>query len=140
MVDDGPELLAVYGSLRTGLASPHLTPVIDNGLRPVGPCTLEGQLYDLGEYPGLVAGDQAVVGELFEVLDPRTLVLLDGYERYDPADLSGSLFVRLLVRLRHPEATDAWVYLYNQPLVGAALVPGGDWVAHLEQARRPLSS
>ena len=42
-----------YGTLRCGHAPEEIAPVVER-LRPAGTGFVLGQLYDLGEYPGIV--------------------------------------------------------------------------------------
>lgn len=95
-------------------------------LRWVGPCQIPGQLFDLGEYPGLQKGSGVVSGELYEILDPSVLIPLDNYEGCDSANIACSLYVRERVRLISP-AVECWVYVYNQPVDGKARIANGIW-------------
>jgi len=106
-------------------------------LRLVGACRIPGELYDLGEYPGLTPGEGTVTGELYEVIDPQGLRLLDEYEAYYEHDAVRSLFVRRQVRLIEPEL-ECWVYLYNQPVDGKSRIPAGNWTEHLRREGRPF--
>lgn len=82
--------LFVYGTLRRGQPAHHLM----GAARFLGACrtTPAWRVLDLGEYPGLVPGDTAVAGELYEV-DDETLATLDEYEGCP------TLFVRVDVEL-----------------------------------------
>jgi len=128
----GCEHFAVYGSLMSGL-HPEDAPDTGGHLELVGPCTIRGGLYDLGDYPGLVPGAGAVVGELYRLrpgLAPcrvaEVLRLLDVYERYDGRDLPGSLYTRRVARLAQPDV-DAWVYFLNRAPGARPRVPHGNW-------------
>lgn len=123
-----PEYVAVYGSLRQGLGLPD-RPEAGETLKDRGRCTIQGSLYDLGEYPGLRPGDGVVTGELFEIKDMRILRDLDEYEKYDASDRAGSLYVRRSVRLVEP-SVDAWVYFYNEEVPEARRIESGDWADH----------
>lgn len=96
---------------------------VAGALRHEGPCRIPGRLWDLGEYPGLVAGGGEVRGELFEA-DGPTLETLDAFEQ------EGSLYVRRQIRLIEPNI-EAWVYFYNQTLDHAQPIAGGCWRTHL---------
>lgn len=93
---------------------------------------------DLGPYPGLVDGDQLVLGEVwtFRAEDLReTLAVLDRIEGFDPKGDSGE-YVRQVIQVEiipaHQSSTraaaasregkpaenatlSAWTYLYNEP-------------------------
>jgi gamma-glutamylcyclotransferase (GGCT)/AIG2-like uncharacterized protein YtfP len=61
--------------------------------RSLGAATTQGWLYDLGGYPGLVAGNGIVYGQICEVDDAR-LPGIDAFEDFDPDDPADSLYVR----------------------------------------------
>lgn len=118
-------MLACYGTLRDPVVRERLGVAGLLGAR--GPCRIAGRLYDLGAYPALVTGaDGTVEGDLFAVLDPAALPVLDAYEGGVVEDRDASLYLRQRVRLRSPPET-AWVYTYNGPPPGP-LIAGGDWL------------
>ncbi|MEM9177466.1 MAG: gamma-glutamylcyclotransferase family protein [Myxococcota bacterium] len=123
---DEPRWVAVYGSLMRGLGAVERLEITDR-LRFVGPCVLEGELYDLGDWPGMRPGSSRVVGEIHALLDADVLSLLDAFEDYDPADPRGSLYLRERVRLVEPAGTTVWTYVYNRVPDASARIPGGDW-------------
>lgn len=125
------DLLAVYGSLRKGFGLPDLPSGLDEQLVDAGPCIIRGDLFDLGDYPGMKHGQGIITGELFQIQHPDAFALLDKYERFDPSDPEGSLFVRRCIRLVQPNI-DAWVYLYNEEVSESSRVASGDWVAYLD--------
>ncbi|MDP8970588.1 MAG: gamma-glutamylcyclotransferase [Actinomycetota bacterium] len=121
------ERIAVYGTLRRG-GGAQAALGLAGALEYRGRCRLRGVLIDLGAYPGLVAGEGTVAGELYDVADLAVLRLLDRFEHYDPADPAGSAFVRRLSRLLDPPV-DAWVWYYNRPVAGLPRLASGDWLA-----------
>ena len=116
-----PQHLFVYGTLHPDRAPDEIVPAVRH-LREVGPATLLGTKYDLGDYPGVVihlAPPDIVHGTIFELpQDPTVLEALDRYEDYRPADPTASLFVRVALAVTQPDGStlDCWVYLYNQPV------------------------
>jgi gamma-glutamylcyclotransferase (GGCT)/AIG2-like uncharacterized protein YtfP len=122
------EYVAVYGSLRDGFSLPD-APDVGGSLHDRGYCTIQGLIYDLGEYPGLKPGEGCVIGELFEVRTLSVFRRLDEYERYDALRPNESLYLRRVVRLQQPEI-DAWVYLYNGDVEGKPLIESGDWARY----------
>jgi gamma-glutamylcyclotransferase (GGCT)/AIG2-like uncharacterized protein YtfP len=124
------ECLFVYGTLLPGRAPAEIADVV-NALVPVGPATVRGRLYDLGEYPGVIlngpADDEAdtIPGQVFALPpDPpalaRALQRLDAYEAYYPDDPAHSLFVRRRTAIHRLDGLtqSCWIYVYNQALPG----------------------
>ena len=119
-----PSLLLLYGTLRRG------EPVFDQlglseALEFVGEAAFPGALYDLGDYPGAVAGDGTIVAELYRIRDPSILTALDEYEEFDPANPANSLFIRQ--RIVIPELGEAWAYLYNGSSRHRRRISSGEW-------------
>jgi gamma-glutamylcyclotransferase (GGCT)/AIG2-like uncharacterized protein YtfP len=113
----------VYGTLKRG----HLR----SGMWPSPPGSIDlglvrGTLLDLGAYPGLTAGEEWILGELWTLpwdAMPETLAVLDGVEGYDPVTDHG-LYVRreisvwtLAVSGESPSETrtQAFTYLIADP-------------------------
>ncbi len=130
-VSESPRLLAVYGMLMRGLGGLEQLGLVDV-VRLLGPCVIEGRLFDLGAYPGLVPGAGRVRGELVEVRDERALAELDRFEGFDPANRAASLYLREEVRLLSPDRV-AMLYVYNGAWHQEQEVVSGDWRLHLAQ-------
>lgn len=82
----------------------------------VGRGSVAGTLYDLGEYPGLVAGGATrVPGTLIELADDAALTLLDAYEGVEEGLYAR---VRTTVHLDTGDEVAAWVYVYLRPVDG----------------------
>lgn len=105
--------IAFYGSLmrraENRLAEAGVRP---GDLEPLGDCLVPGELYHLGSYPGLVAGDGAVPGELYKIVNPVAIPLLDDFE-----GVSEDLYHRKAVELVSPEVV-AWIYYYSRSVAG----------------------
>ena len=131
-MESAEQILFVYGSLRPALARGEPARLIA-GLDHLGRASVPGRLYDLGEYPGLVAGSGLVHGDIL-VVPARRLALLDDYE-----ECRGSrpLFrrVRLTATQEDGSTCRAWVYRYARPVTGGRLVLAGDYLAHLDRGR-----
>ncbi len=129
------DTVVFYGSLMS--AFPTLKQLgLHNKLLYQCKCELEGNLYNLGDYPGLKVKankKQRVSAELYRFSDQQVLHLLDDYEDYDPNNLQASLFRRELIDIAHP-VVKAWVYIYNQPVLESDLVQSGDWQQYLATA------
>ena len=103
---------------------------LEPALRFVGPCVLRGELYDLGEYPGLRPGSGHVFAELHAVRDPDVFVRLDAFEGFDGSEPRASLYLRERWPLIEPRDATAWVYVYNRIPEAPGRILGGDWRAH----------
>jgi gamma-glutamylcyclotransferase (GGCT)/AIG2-like uncharacterized protein YtfP len=96
--------------------------------------TTQGQLYQLGRYPGLVAGtgpDSVVHGELMLLSDPAvTLPWLDEYEAILPDQHPDNEYVRTLreVMINGGQIVDAWAYLFVKPTTGLPRIEAGRWM------------
>jgi gamma-glutamylcyclotransferase (GGCT)/AIG2-like uncharacterized protein YtfP len=119
------ECIAFYGTL---LRDEGIQQRLGAGvmLDPIGPCFIAGNLFDLGDFPGLVPGDGRVVGELYELLNGEALAILDEYEGFVTDAPGCTLYTRRRVRLLQPEI-DAWVYFYNGDTFRRPKIEGGSW-------------
>lgn len=110
--------LFVYGTLKEPDA---LTRLLGGAQRwrALGPGRVQGALYDLGDYPGLVgpaAADEFVRGLVVELTDPDVgLARLDSYE-----GVHDGLYVRqeMPVALDSGRRVKAWSYVYNRSVAG----------------------
>lgn len=120
------DAIAVYGLLRAGESGFARFGLADV-FRPLGPCTIPGLLWDLGRFPGLVAGSGRVVGELFELVDASVMARLDAFEDYWPGDPARSRYDRVKLTLLEPDRK-AWVYVWRLGLETATRIESGDWL------------
>ncbi len=122
-----PDLLFVYGTLRPSLAGGVRELVAS--LVPAGAATMPGLLYDLGGYPGMVAGDGLVHGELLRLSSPDELAALDAYEECGGPN---PLYHRAvaIVRRENGEQATAWAYFYMRSVAGKTRIHGGDYLAY----------
>jgi gamma-glutamylcyclotransferase (GGCT)/AIG2-like uncharacterized protein YtfP len=125
--------LFVYGTLLSTAGHPN-GERLQREARLLGAASLEGQLFDLGRYPGLVEAPGAgsrVHGEVYALDGPATsLEWLDAYEGIVPGNHGGNDYARVERRARLASGEDipAWVYVYLRPVPAARLIPGGRWV------------
>ena len=112
-----PGILFIYGTLHPDRA-PAEVAAFARRLKPIGPATIRGHLYNLGSYPGVILDSAAppIPGELFAVPDAETLAALDVYEDFRPDDPSNSLFLRqrTIATLEDGTQQACWVYTYNR--------------------------
>ncbi|CAM2993926.1 gamma-glutamylcyclotransferase family protein [Rariglobus hedericola] len=116
--------LFVYGTLKRGCKNHHHIA----GQTYLGEARTAGgyRLYDLGDYPGMVAAPDdrdGVTGELWEV-DDRALTHLDDFE-----GVNEGLYLRApinLVNTTASETASAHTYLYARATAGCAVI-GTTW-------------
>lgn len=126
----------VYGTLRKD-SGHDMYRVLARSSIFVGDATVNGDLYNLDTYPGLVLSSDAhsiVYGEVYELkpeLAARVLAILDDYEGCGASDPIPHEYRRKLVRVRFlsGEATEAWAYLLNRDPTGLERIPGGNYLA-----------
>jgi gamma-glutamylaminecyclotransferase len=118
-------LVFVYGTLLSGEANHGL--LARARLVAATRTQAEFALYDLGAFPGLVAGGGDVVtGELYEI-DDATFAALDDLEDYP------RYYQRQQILLAN--GATAWTYLLSPAQVAeGAVIPSGDWRAHRKDA------
>jgi gamma-glutamylcyclotransferase (GGCT)/AIG2-like uncharacterized protein YtfP len=120
-------LLFAYGTLMRGYP---LHPVLDRGATYLGPGRVAGTLLDLGSYPGLVEGRDAVAGEVYRVDTPELLPAVDREEGYNFRRR------RRRIALTGDRQAWAWVYHYEGPRARAPVIADGDY----RRARPPRAS
>jgi gamma-glutamylcyclotransferase (GGCT)/AIG2-like uncharacterized protein YtfP len=123
-----PDLLFVYGTLRPSLAAGWPRKLVGD-LEVVATATVAGRLYDLGDYPGMVAGEGVVHGELLRIRDDDRLSAIDAYEECGGP---GALFRREAVQATCGDGTrlSAWAYFYDLPPDAAPAISHGDFARH----------
>jgi gamma-glutamylcyclotransferase (GGCT)/AIG2-like uncharacterized protein YtfP len=126
------EYLFAYGTLQPGLAPKSMAQATAK-LRAVGPGFVRGVLYDLGRYPGAIAGAGAagrISGTVMELPDDADVLrALDDYEGFDPQSPETSEFVRERqeVELASGGTLECWFYRYNGELRAAVAIANGVW-------------
>jgi gamma-glutamylcyclotransferase (GGCT)/AIG2-like uncharacterized protein YtfP len=116
-------LLFVYGTLKSGERNNHLM----EGRLVRKAKTYKGfRLVDCGNYPGLVRGDKAIEGEVWEVSEP-TLARLDRFE-----GVYRGVYVREQIMLE--DGTRVQVYLHTSSDLPE--YPGTCWrAAHVDNGQ-----
>lgn len=119
------DILFVYDTLRHGQERQNF--LSEGKSRFLGMATTTGELYTIGDFPGLVIetsqpgkeppGANQVSGDLFEIFDPSTFfATLDVIAGYWPEQTERSLFVRRLIPVQTEDgSTNAWAYILNLP-------------------------
>ncbi len=130
------ELVFFYGTLMAGFERRRRAG-IDDKLRYIGRGAIQGQLFDIGLYPGAVPAPEGHVwGEVYDASDtPRVLAALDEIEGYRHDDPDRSLYRREQADVILPDSSiaRAWVYFYNAPLGRAPKILSGDYLEYLKK-------
>jgi gamma-glutamylcyclotransferase (GGCT)/AIG2-like uncharacterized protein YtfP len=129
----GTDCLFVYGTL-TPVSSHPMALRLASESASLGPATMSGRLYDLGDYPGAApSADPAdrVHGMAVRLRDPaESLRWLDAYEGCGEGDAEPHAYQRVIASalLKSGQAIDAWIYYYRWPLGSARHLPSGCYV------------
>ncbi len=127
-------LLFVYGTLRP-FADIAMAKWLRGAARHLGPASAGGRLYDLGAYPGMKGphgrGDR-VVGDVYRVMNPHVLRVLDRYEAGAARSKPRFVRARCIVKLDRRGRRAAWVYAYRCSVVNAARIASGDYRLHCQ--------
>jgi gamma-glutamylcyclotransferase (GGCT)/AIG2-like uncharacterized protein YtfP len=101
---------------------------------------IRGFLYDVGEYPALVADNKAgyVFGSLYSIENLEVLFQIDAYEGVGPDEEQPNLYTRMYIPVETEIGpVDAWAYVYNLPVFGLSKIESGDYLKHLGQKKSP---
>ena len=130
--------LFVYGTLRRGGNNdiarlvPDATFIVEASMR--------GRLYDLGEYPALVADENAgwVAGEIYAVPDPGWAAL-DALEEIVTPERPDGYYFRVVANVRTGASTEisCEVYVANPATLRLdRLIECNDWMKHAAHRAR----
>lgn len=126
------EKIFVYGTLRRGFEL-H-SELKSLGARYLGKGRIQGKLFDLGEFPGLIQAPEhigsSVEGEIYELQNPsEQLAVLDRLEEFDSKKPNKSLFIRkkAVVKLKQGGHMRAWVYFLPRKPRRAAVIESGNY-------------
>lgn len=107
--------IIVYGSLRRKQGNSHWM----TNAQWLGDYRAEGyELYHLGLYPGVVAGEGSVYCEVYRI-DATTLGELDALRT------RGGEYKRELISTPYGSA---WLYIYQRPVMDRQKIVTGDWL------------
>jgi gamma-glutamylcyclotransferase (GGCT)/AIG2-like uncharacterized protein YtfP len=127
-----PQYLFVYGTLRAN-ADTEEARFLASHAQSVSGGRVQGRLYRIAHYPGMVLSAEAddwVLGEVFEVLAPEIFVELDKYEGCGPDDPQPHEYRRgpVPVWLDGDTCIEAFTYLYEWSVEGCARIWSGDFL------------
>lgn len=130
--------LFVYGSLLSGFKNPAYE-YITKYFEFVGPATVNGTLYDLGDYPAATPDDTThrIVGELYKIRNEHQLsyaiAQLDDYEGVSPEQGETPNYKRALSSINNNNNTvSAWVYWFNHNISDRPVIESGDVLEYLK--------
>lgn len=125
---ENPTCLFVYGTLRAG--SGHaMQQHLAARAQWLQAAWVQGRLFRVSYYPGLVPGAGRVRGDLYRLPEATALLAeLDAFE--DIRGEAADEYRRQLtaVQTEKGEWLQAWVYWYQRPVEGLLEVRGGDWL------------
>jgi gamma-glutamylcyclotransferase (GGCT)/AIG2-like uncharacterized protein YtfP len=125
--------LFVYGTLLSNIPS-SMSKFLRRRATLVGKATTAGTLYDLGLYPGFVAGgSDLVAGELY-LLGPsqatQTMEMLDAYESVTGEATDEYKRVAVAVRVGGGGAFSAETYIFTGSTAGKEVIPRGHYPSY----------
>lgn len=125
------DLLFVYGTLRSGYGRHGVLRRL--GARYVGLGTVQGELFNLGDFPGALKSESVlprIAGEVYQLRPAaRAFKVLDPVEGFRPMDPASSLFKREAAEIVFQDGrrAAAWVYWLNRLPWLATRIPSGDY-------------
>ncbi len=116
------DLVFVYGTLMQEM-SRHESMKENNF---VCEATVNGELYNLGDYPGLISGNSTIHGELYKAMDIQ--VTLENLDRIECIDGDYPLFRRVIQQVNTNEGK-VWAYVYHYARSTESLekIDSGNW-------------
>lgn len=127
--------LFVYGTLLSNIPS-SMSKFLRRRAALVGKATVSGKLYDLGMYPGFVAGgDGNVIGELYLVeseKEAQTMEMLDAYESVTGEAEDEYRRVEVEAKVGGGGTFTAQTYEFTGSVDGKSLIPKGNYPAFFE--------
>ncbi|UBM59120.1 gamma-glutamylcyclotransferase [Marinilongibacter aquaticus] len=123
------DYLFVYGTLMQKWQGNAWSALLHQNAEYCGEGKVEGQLYKIDFYPGLVKGDGEVFGEIWRLKAPEKLLpLLDEYEDFIPARPEESLYIRTVADvtdIKKSSTLRCWTYFYNRSVDLLPIYPKG---------------
>nr|WP_321463137.1 gamma-glutamylcyclotransferase family protein [uncultured Cohaesibacter sp.] len=131
------DFLFVYGKLRQR-SDREIALLFLQNARILGPARVNGQLYNVGGYPGAILSDDPqdqVLGQLLALPDEEALWrILDDYEGIGPIFSAPFEYerCRVPVQLEDGSRFQAWMFLYRHDLAEARRIDHGDYLKYLQ--------
>ncbi len=130
------DLLFVYGTLMNNIQS-NIAGYLHQNSDFVGEGSLQGRLYDLGNYPGAIydmQADSCVYGHMFRIFDPENMLKrLDFYEGISLLQPDKNEYRRELVPVEvNKKPVHCWAYLYNFSTESLEEITEGNYLIYLK--------
>jgi gamma-glutamylcyclotransferase (GGCT)/AIG2-like uncharacterized protein YtfP len=127
--------LFVYGTLLSNIPS-SMSKFLRRRASLVGKATVAGKLFDLGMYPGFIAGgEDNVIGELYLIKpenEEQTMEMLDAYESVTGEPEDEYRRVEVEAKVGGGGTFTAQTYEFTGSVAGKALIPRGNYPAYFE--------
>lgn len=124
-------LFIFYGLLKRGALGMPDTIDLDSAGEFLGNCRFRANLYSLGTFPGVVAGDTLCHGMLYRLDRAEIAAALDAFEEVVADDPDASLYHRKRTIVMNDDGDEtgqiAWIYIYNKPVDNASFIANGNW-------------
>lgn len=116
----------VYGTLKVG---GPLASSFDDSRVSSEKAVLRGyDMYDIGNFPGIVPGEGAVSGELHKYKGKLVRGIMDSIEGYYADAPEKSLYLRREVEVETENGSQtAFVYVFNKNISGRKKIASGQW-------------
>lgn len=127
--DEDIRTLFVYGTLMRASRAPFARRLAMES-RFIGRASVDGILYSMGRYPGLVEAPgqkYQVHGEVVRLNTTRSFAWLDDYEGCGPNWPEPQEYVRktLMIRLLDGDKILCWSYVYRRNVPSSRWIPSG---------------
>lgn len=131
-----PSHLFVYGSLMGSIQS-KIARLLHENSDFLGVAKVQGRLYDLGSYPGLIIDENAalVEGHIFKLHHPAALLdYLDQYEGILPNNPDLNEYVRQLIPVDlSGEMLQCWAYIYQLSIQNLPIISFPNYLDYLKE-------
>jgi gamma-glutamylcyclotransferase (GGCT)/AIG2-like uncharacterized protein YtfP len=129
------DLIFVYGTLLPECNLSISTQFVKDA-EFIGHGYVFANLYDLGDYPGMVldlSHEHKVLGHIYRLKSPKkTLTLLDEYEDINPSFPQDNEYIRTVVKVISGEIVlNAYAYLYVKDILPLKKILSGDYLSYL---------
>jgi gamma-glutamylcyclotransferase (GGCT)/AIG2-like uncharacterized protein YtfP len=132
------DLIFVYGTLRQGermdIRRQNLT---STGVSFLSRDKVNGKMYLVGTYPGVKAeqsryrdNEPSIIGEVYRIMSPAVVAILDAYEGYQADTPKLGLYDR--IQTQSQRGRTVWLYTYNPPVFNEQWIESGDWCRNRE--------